>query len=297
MQVLAQLPNLQNLTLKGCPLAEQQGYPGNVKEQLPQLLILDSHRLSMSGKLSKQPAKAGHSTADVSSPGKGSRQPPATGNTAFEVVGSTGTRLGAQPKLAHSSKHPDSSDKQPAGPQMQAAKRKHHESAPAASERAAGMPHRPSEEPVKKLKTAGSAAGPAVETLPPAHAQVTAGPTVLTSKAKARRKQVAEASLRATAASGQIPKAKLGNVEDSQVLGGTPGSGVSHGSGAEPSGRVITDAQTKLRAESSSSRQRNAATTAPKQKVAKQPSSEAKQPANGSQAFATGKQVMHATRW
>lgn len=301
VQVVAQLPNLQNLTLKGCPLAESQGYPGKVKEQLPHLHILDSHRLLMSGKPSKQPAKAGHSAADVSLPGKASRHPSAAGDTAIDVAVSTGTKVVAQAKLAHSSEHFDSSDKQLAGPQMheQALKRRHIESAHAASEKAAGRSSHTRKEPGKKMKMTEPDDGYAVEAMPPAHAEMTTEPKMMTSKAKARRKQATEASLPASGAYGKMPKAELGNVEDLQVLEATHASRIPHGSGAEPAGRVITDTKTKLRAETESSRQQKAASTAPKQKVAKQPSLKAKQRANGSHAsaaFATGKKVMPSTR-
>ena len=43
--MLAQLPCLQNLTLKACPVADQQGYQDSVISLLPQLHILDSHRV------------------------------------------------------------------------------------------------------------------------------------------------------------------------------------------------------------------------------------------------------------
>ena len=44
--MLAQLPCLQNLTLKACPVAEQQSYQGRIISLLPQLQILDSHKVS-----------------------------------------------------------------------------------------------------------------------------------------------------------------------------------------------------------------------------------------------------------
>lgn len=296
MQILAQLPNLQNLTLKGCPLAEQQGYPDNVKEQLSQLRILDSNRLSMSGKTNKQPGKAGYSAADVSSSGKGSSHPSANGYTAVDLGGSTVTKEGAQPKLAHRSEHPDTSEKQLAGPEVreQAPKRKRNESTRAAPDKAAGRPHHTSEEPAKKLKMIGSAAGPAVNAMPSAQAESKAGSTKLTSQAKAKSKQAAEANLQARSAYVQMPRAKLGTVEDRWILESTPGITVPQSSGAEPSGRGTTDNKTRPVAKLNSSKQRKAASIAPKQKSAKQPASKAKQPANSSHALASGKEVMHA---
>ena len=44
--MLAQLPCLQNLTLKACPVAEQQSYQGSIISLLPQLQILDSQKVS-----------------------------------------------------------------------------------------------------------------------------------------------------------------------------------------------------------------------------------------------------------
>ena len=45
MQVLGQLPCLQNLTLKACPVADQQGYKDSIISLLPQLQILDSQKV------------------------------------------------------------------------------------------------------------------------------------------------------------------------------------------------------------------------------------------------------------
>ena len=292
MQVLAQLPNLQNLTLKGCPLAEQQGYPDNVREQLSQLHIIDSQRLSMSGKTKMQPGKAGHSAADVSLPGKGGSLPSANPDTAPDKGGSIGRGEGAQPKPARRSEHPDTSHKQLAGPQTsgQAPKRKRSDSASVTPETAAGRPQLPSKEPGKKLKMAVSAAGPATGAVPSAQAEPRAASTMLTVKAKAKSKQAAQATLQASGASARMPTAKL--VEHKQVLEPNGSSKLPQHSCAKSSGRGGTGTDAKPVAKLNSSKQCEAAPTAPKQKLAKA-TSKAKQPANGSHAFATGKEVMH----
>ena len=54
VKVLAQLPCLQNLTLKACPVADQQGYQGSIISLLPQLQILDSQKVSNAAKQAKQ---------------------------------------------------------------------------------------------------------------------------------------------------------------------------------------------------------------------------------------------------
>lgn len=54
VKVLAQLPCLQNLTLKACPVADQQGYQGSIISLLPQLQILDSQKVSNAALQAKQ---------------------------------------------------------------------------------------------------------------------------------------------------------------------------------------------------------------------------------------------------
>ena len=55
--MLAQLPCLQNLTLKACPVADQQGYQGSIISLLPQLQILDSQKVSNAAMQAKQQAQ------------------------------------------------------------------------------------------------------------------------------------------------------------------------------------------------------------------------------------------------
>ena len=52
--MLAQLPSLQNLTLKACPVAEQQSYQDSVIRLLPQLQVLDSHKVSNAATQARQ---------------------------------------------------------------------------------------------------------------------------------------------------------------------------------------------------------------------------------------------------
>ncbi len=297
MQALAQLPNLQNLTLKGCPLAEQPGYPESIRELLPQLQILDSHRISLPGKAGRQPGKAANSAADVSLPAKSSKIPPASSSAAVDTGRSAAVRDGAKPKPAQSIKPHDSSDRKMAGSTLrkQAPKRKHDEPAIAAAERAAVGQALTSRQPSKKQKKAGSAASRAPEATPSAQADARAQPTALTGKAKAKGKQAAEASLPASLASVGKPNTKLGSVEDKLRLKPFTGPNARNSAGAEVSGREVAGRKAKPVAGSLGSKQQKAAAIAPKQKSGKQGASKAKQPANGSNALAIGKEVRHSS--
>ena len=295
MQVLAQLPNLQNLTLKGCPLTEQPGYPEIVKELLPRLQILDSHRLSLPGRAGKQPGKAAVGAADASLPGKGSKMPPASSDAAVDMGRSAGVKGGVKPKVAQSIKPHDSSNREMASSSMstQAVKRKRDDSsASAAPERTALGQQQPSREPSKKQMKTGSVASAGAVAVPIAQPDPQSKFTLRTSKAKADSKQAAEASLPAGTASVQKPNTKPGSIKDEQRLDSIPGQNVQQSSGAELSGTVVADMKVQPRPHSKSSKQQKAAAIAPKQKGAKQGSLKAMQPANGSNALATGKEVM-----
>lgn len=298
MQVLAQLPRLQNLTLKGCPLAEQPGYPENVRELLPQLQILDSHRLSLPVKAGKQPGKAALGAAGVLQPSKSSKLPPANSDAAVDMGKSAVVREGIHPKATQSIEQLDKSDTQLLGSRLskQAPKRKHDESASAAPESAAVRQPQASKEPSKKQQKTGSAAGPAPEAMPSAQAAARAKPAALTGKAKAKREQVAEASLPASMASVEVPETQPGSVELKQKMIPVSGSTAQQGSGREPSGRVLADKKAQPVAASKSGKQPNSTSTAPKQKNAKRAAEQLKHSANGSHAHATGKQVINSLK-
>ena len=60
LQVLAKLPSLRSLSLRGCPLAEQPDYRQAVLALAPHLEILDNQRVvERAAKLQKRKAEAG----------------------------------------------------------------------------------------------------------------------------------------------------------------------------------------------------------------------------------------------
>ena len=71
--MLAHLPSLQNVTLKACPLAEQQGYQDSIIRLLPRLQILDSHKVSSAAMQAKQ--QTGSSIAKPPSAQRSALQP------------------------------------------------------------------------------------------------------------------------------------------------------------------------------------------------------------------------------
>lgn len=65
MQVVAELPSLHQLSLRGCPIAEETAYPDNILQHLPGLDVLDSKKLVKSGmqRRSRKSAAAATATA------------------------------------------------------------------------------------------------------------------------------------------------------------------------------------------------------------------------------------------
>ncbi len=259
-QILAQLPNLQNLTLKGCSVTEQESYPKCVIDLLPQLHILDNQKVS-SGTHSKQPATVKHGTMIASVPGKNGKQISAKADVAQAEEEHTGSQAPTQLK-AKSSKLIVKSSDAPLNIQesRQATKRKHAESASEAPPRAED-----SEQHDKKRK-ARSTTAPAAEAGAFARARLASKATVKATKPNSKQSEI---SIPVSTITPKAPGAKLKILEDKAG----PAADMKrhkHSSGAQPPDTPATATDEAGRAKGKTSKLQKPAIAAsePPRKVA-----------------------------